>query len=49
LASLLFKLFSEHGPQKALDYGCAVGAMVASCEGANPFLSKEKITLFMNP
>lgn len=49
LASLLFKLFSEQGPQKALDYGCAVGAMVASCEGANPFLSKEKITLFMNP
>lgn len=43
LATLLFKLFSTNKPQLAIDYACAVGAIVASSEGANPFVSEEKI------
>ncbi|SHJ36878.1 carbohydrate kinase family protein [Pseudozobellia thermophila] len=49
LASVLYKLFNGESPQAALDYGCAVGAMVAKSEGANPILTKLKIEKFMNP
>ncbi len=30
-------------PQDALDQACAVGALVASSEGANPILKKKSI------
>ncbi|WP_375586870.1 carbohydrate kinase [Flagellimonas aurea] len=48
LASVLYKLLSGEGPQKAIDFGCAVGAMVARSEGANPILTRKKISGFMN-
>ncbi len=47
LASLLSKLLKETAPQQAIDYACAVGALVASREGANPVLSSEEIEKFM--
>ncbi|WP_276165467.1 carbohydrate kinase family protein [Zobellia alginiliquefaciens] len=49
LASVLFKLFNGNGPQQAINFGCAVGAMVAKSEGANPILTMKQITEFMNP
>ena len=36
IASLLHKIFSNSNPQSSLDFACAVGALVASHEGANP-------------
>jgi len=49
LASLIAKLFTKENPQKALDYACAVGALVAGSEGANPKLEVEEIKKFMFP
>ena len=49
LASLLYKLFSNVNSQEALDFACAVGALVAGSEGANPNLTFERITEFMVP
>ncbi|PKA99262.1 fructokinase [Flavobacteriaceae bacterium MAR_2009_75] len=49
LASVLYKLFTNAGFQEAIDFGCAVGAMVACNEGANPVLTEKKIAKFMNP
>ncbi|MDO6519535.1 carbohydrate kinase family protein [Zobellia uliginosa] len=49
LASVLYKLFNNENPQDALNFGCAVGAMVAKSEGANPILTDLKIKKFMNP
>ena len=49
LATLIYKLFSKCSPQEALDFACAVGALVAQNEGANPILPKQKILKFMNP
>jgi fructokinase len=43
LASLIFKLTSGAGPQDALDYACAVGALVIGYEGANPDILDEDI------
>lgn len=36
LASLLYKITQNSKPQAALDFACAVGALVAGHEGANP-------------
>lgn len=47
LASLLTKLLKGKSPQKALNFACAVGALVAGSEGANPQLTKEKIKKYM--
>lgn len=44
LASLITKLFTEKSPQKAIDFACAVGAIVAQNEGANPIISASEIT-----
>ncbi len=42
LATLISKLLQGSKPQVGLDYACAIGAMVAGSEGANPvFLDKE--------
>lgn len=48
LAGLLSKLLTSEDPQKAIDFACALGALVASNEGANPKISKEEISKFMN-
>ncbi|WP_418264153.1 carbohydrate kinase family protein [Flavobacterium faecale] len=47
LASLTMKLLKGKSPQKALNYACAVGALVASQEGANPKISDTEIRKFM--
>ncbi|MBT9187573.1 carbohydrate kinase family protein [Zobellia russellii] len=49
LASVLYKLFNNEKPQDAINFGCAVGAMVAKSEGANPILTDLKIKKFMHP
>nr|WP_315184084.1 carbohydrate kinase [uncultured Flavobacterium sp.] len=47
LASLLVRLLRGKSPQKALNYACAVGALVAGHEGANPKISDKEIVKFM--
>ena len=47
LASLLIRLLRGKSPQKALNYACAVGALVAGEEGANPKISEKDIKKFM--
>ncbi len=49
LASLVAKLLKNEDPQKAINYSCAVGALVAGEEGANPVLKDEKIENFIDP
>lgn len=49
LASLLAKLLQDEEPQQALNFACAVGALVAGREGANPELSEKEITGFLKP
>jgi fructokinase len=49
LAGLLSKLLMENDPQSAIDFACALGALVAQKEGANPKISGEEINDFMNP
>ncbi len=49
LGSLISKLLQQETPQKALNYACAIGALVASQEGANPKFSAEEIEKFMFP
>jgi len=48
LAGLLSQLLVNVKPQKALDFACALGAMVASHEGANPTISNDSITKLMH-
>ena len=47
LASLLLKYLSGEPIQHALDYACAVGALVAGEKGANPRLDPEDIKRFL--
>ena len=47
LASLLSRLLRGKSPQKALNYTCAVGALVAGQEWANPKISGQEIKKFM--
>jgi fructokinase len=47
LASLLSRLLMGNDPQNAIDFACAMGAMVAQSEGANPKISSESISEFM--
>jgi fructokinase len=49
LGTLLAKLLLGEEPQNALDQACAVGALVAGREGANPQISQESIVEFINP
>ncbi|PTX44662.1 fructokinase [Christiangramia gaetbulicola] len=49
LGTLLAKLLQEVEPQTALDHACAVGALVAGQEGANPEISAETIKSFIDP
>ena len=48
LASLIVKLLGEKDPQYAINYACAVGAIVAQYEGANPEISQAEIDEFLN-
>jgi len=48
LAGLLSKLLLDEEPQKAIDFACALGALVAQNEGANPKIANEAISEFMN-
>lgn len=48
LGSLISKLLSGEDPQKAIDFACAVGAMVAQSKGANPKFTQEEIQEFAN-
>jgi|25BtaG_2_1085352.scaffolds.fasta_scaffold00401_1 fructokinase len=47
LASLLAKLFEGEAVQVALDYACAVGALVAGEKGANPKLEPNIVKEFI--
>ncbi|GEL09764.1 fructokinase [Flavobacterium glycines] len=47
LATLIVRLLKGKSPQKALNYACAVGALVAGSEGANPDISGKEIKKFM--
>lgn len=47
LAGLLAKLFQGEGPQTALDFSCALGALVAAEKGANPKLDANKVKGFI--
>jgi fructokinase len=49
LGSLISQLLNKVNPQDAVDFACAVGAMVAQSEGANPVLLKSDIDAFINP
>ncbi|MFB9080731.1 carbohydrate kinase [Flavobacterium procerum] len=43
LASLITSLLSGKEPQDAIDFACAVGALVAASPGANPEITQNKI------
>ena len=47
LASLITKFFSKVKPQEAINFACAVGAIVAQNEGANPEISQSEIEEFL--
>jgi len=47
LATLILRLMRGKSPQKSLNYACAIGALVAGQEGANPKISDKEIKKFM--
>lgn len=47
LGSLIVRLLKGKSPQKSLNYACAVGALVAGEEGANPKISQKTIREYM--
>ncbi|MEN3324748.1 carbohydrate kinase [Mariniflexile soesokkakense] len=49
LGSLISQLLNKVNPQQAVDFACAVGALVAQSEGANPKISQSEIEAFINP
>ena len=49
LATLVGLLLDNTHPQKAVDYACGVGALVAQSNGANPKITPEEIEAFVNP
>jgi fructokinase len=48
LATLIMGLLTGCDPQRAIDYACAVGALVAASAGANPVLKEEDIAALMH-
>ena len=48
LAAMLFGISRLLEPQLTLDYAAALGAMVASKEGANPLISKTELKAFID-
>lgn len=49
LGSLIYQLCNTTNAQYAVDFACAVGAMVAQSHGATPELSIQDIEQFINP
>ena len=49
LGALISQLLNKVEPQVAIDFACAVGALVAQSEGANPKITPSEIDAFMNP
>lgn len=49
LASLIYQLSVSKDAQYAVDFACAVGALVAQNHGATPKISIHEIQKFMNP
>ena len=49
LGSLISQLLNKVNPQEAIEFACAVGALVAQSEGANPILLRSDIDEFINP
>jgi fructokinase len=47
LATLIVRLLRGKSPQKSLNYACAVGALVAGHEGANPKISEKEIKKYI--
>ncbi|WP_282166046.1 carbohydrate kinase family protein [Cellulophaga baltica] len=47
LAGLIDKLLKKKNPQDAIDFACAIGALVASKAGANPEISQEEVEVMM--
>lgn len=48
LATLITSLLTNKNPQEALDYACAIGALVAASPGANPKISESEIGNMMD-
>ncbi|WP_417361433.1 carbohydrate kinase family protein [Galbibacter sp.] len=48
LATLLVKLLRNEDTQRALDFACGIGAMVAAESGANPVFEQSQIDEFIN-
>ena len=48
LATLLYKLANNTDPENALNYACAVGALVAGKKGANPHIFDSEIRMLMH-
>ncbi|PNQ74018.1 carbohydrate kinase [Hanstruepera neustonica] len=48
LATLINSIKKNESPQKAIDHACAVGAMVAQSEGANPVITNDGIRKFIS-
>jgi len=48
LATLIMELLTGKDAQHAIDYACAVGALVAASPGANPVLTPEDIEAIMH-
>ena len=48
LAALITALLTEKEPQYAIDFACAIGALVAEAPGANPEISSAKIEKLMS-
>jgi fructokinase len=48
LASLIIMLLNGEDPQYAINFACAVGAIVAQNEGANPVISSSEIDDFLS-
>lgn len=49
LGSLIYQLCMDNSPQQAINFACAVGAMVAQQQGATPILSHQLINAFIDP
>lgn len=49
LGSLIYQLCNTEDTQYAVDFACAVGALVAQNQGATPEISLHDIQAFMNP
>ena len=47
LAALITSLLTNKTPQQAIDFACAIGALVAQSPGANPEIPNSKIEILM--